>query len=98
MDEQTPERAGKTIDDRLRLSEEQTAVKTPDRPPRDAAPGKKWVQVKSTEQTMDAKGYMVFKDVMNWQEVDKPKPAKRLPAASAAVKSDAPDGDAPAKT
>lgn len=36
---------------------------------------------------MDEKGYMVFKDVMNWEEIERPKPAKRIPAASAGVKS-----------
>ena len=41
---------------------------------------------------MDEKGYMVFKDVMNWEEVEKAKPAKRLPAASAGVKSDVING------
>ena len=29
----------------------------------------KWVRVKKTEQTMDEKGYMVFRDVEEWEEV-----------------------------
>ena len=38
------------------------------RPP--AAPGKKWVRVTRTEQSMDEKGYFVSKDVVEWEEVD----------------------------
>ena len=38
------------------------------RPP--AAPGKKWVRVTKTEQSMDEKGYFVSKDVVEWEEVD----------------------------
>ena len=36
---------------------------------------------------MDDKGYMVFKDVDAWEEVDDVKPAKRAPAKSAGVKA-----------
>ena len=75
-----------------RLSEEQTAV-SDSKPPRDAAAGKKWAKVKKTEQTMDAKGYLVFKDVEVWEEVDDIKPAKRAPPKSAGVK--APEASAP---
>ena len=78
----------------LRLSEEQTAMRTPDKPLREAAPGMKWVQVKSTEQLMDNKGYMVFQDVTKWEEIEDMKPIKRAaPAKSAGVKS---DGTSPA--
>ena len=68
--EKSPSRVLQTIADdnniasasnakQLRLSDEPTAV-TPQKPPRQVAPGKKWVKVKKTEQTMDAKGYMCF--------------------------------------
>ena len=68
----------------MRLSEEPTAV-TPSKPPQDAAPGKKWVKVKKTEQTMDAKGYMCFQDVEAWEEVDDIKPARKTAAAKASA-------------
>lgn len=65
-----------------RFSDEPTAI-SPDKPPKQAAPGKKWVKVKKTEQTMDAKGYMCFQDVEVWEEVDDARAAKK----SAAVKA-----------
>jgi hypothetical protein len=43
--------------------------------------------VKKTEQGMDDKGYMCFKDVEVWEEVDDVKPAKKAPTQSAGVKS-----------
>ena len=66
----------------LRLSDEATAV-TPQKPPQQAAPGKKWVKVKKTEQSFDAKGYMCFQDVEAWEEVDDVKPARKTAAAKA---------------
>ena len=48
-----------------------------------AAPGKKWAKVKKTEQTMDAKGYMIFQDVETWEEVDDIKPVRKTAAAKA---------------
>ena len=46
---------------------------------RPAAPGKKWVKVNRTEQTIDDKGYFVSRDYVDWEEVDdvkKPLPVK----------------------
>ena len=45
----------------LRLSDMNTQ---PSHPP--AAPGKKWVRVTKTEQSMDEKGYFVSKDIVEW--------------------------------
>eukprot|EP00353_Schmidingerella_taraikaensis_P004646 CAMPEP_0185573192 /NCGR_PEP_ID=MMETSP0434-20130131/4966_1 /TAXON_ID=626734 ORGANISM="Favella taraikaensis, Strain Fe Narragansett Bay" /NCGR_SAMPLE_ID=MMETSP0434 /ASSEMBLY_ACC=CAM_ASM_000379 /LENGTH=69 /DNA_ID=CAMNT_0028189345 /DNA_START=1028 /DNA_END=1237 /DNA_ORIENTATION=- len=39
---------------------------------------------------MDDKGYMVFKDVTSWEEVEDEKPAKRPAAKTMGVKADSP--------
>jgi len=46
---------------------------------------------------MDAKGYMVFKDVTKWEEVEDTKAAAKraVPAKSAGVKSDSAATSAP---
>ena len=62
------------------ISEETTAVSPVKAPAHAAAPGKKWAKVKKTESSLDAKGYMCFKDVVAWEEVDDVKPAKKAPA------------------
>ena len=64
----------------IRLSDEATAIVTPLKPTQAPAPGKKWVKVKKTEQTMDEKGYMCFKDVEVWEEVEAAKPARKTAA------------------
>ena len=42
----------------------------PTKPKQPAAPGKKWVKVMRTEQTIDEKGYFVSRDVEEWEEVE----------------------------
>ena len=37
------------------------------KPKEPAAPGKKWVRVTKTEQTIDEKGYFVSKDTEVWE-------------------------------
>lgn len=65
----------------IRISDEATAV-TPFKPPHAAAPGKKWAKVKKTEQSMDDKGYMCFKDVEVWEEVEDVRAAARKTAGA----------------
>ena len=45
------------------------------KPKEAAAPGKKWVKVTKTEQTIDEKGYFVSRDFETWEEVDDNKQA-----------------------
>ena len=67
-----------TIDATPKLEEEPTNEVTPFGRPNEAPePGKKWVKIKKTEQTMDAKGYMCFKDVEVWEQVDDVKQARK---------------------
>ena len=65
------------INNMPRLSNEDTAVTPIKAPSQAAAIGKKWAKIKKTEQSTDAKGYMCFKDVEVWEEVDDVKPAKK---------------------
>ena len=60
---------------------------SPQKPPQQAAPGKKWVKVKKTEQTMDAKGYMCFQDVEAWEEVDDIKTVRKSAATTTALQT-----------
>ena len=82
-----------------RLSNEDTAVTPLKAPKQAAAIGKKWVKIKKTEQTLDAKGYMCFKDVEVWEEVEDVKPAKKAAAKILdAEKPSAGQKQAPAST
>ena len=82
---ESPKRVLQTIADENNanlMSEEATAITPNKQPTKPAAPGKKWVKVKRTETSMDAKGYMCTQDVEVWEEVDDVKPAKRSTAAA----------------